>query len=244
MEFCAIHECPSGGVCQNLNDGYECLTSATFNGVNNTIDYTSVGVDAALVMDSISFSFRSKLGGTVLSLQNDINRIRSIRLDIEKQGVVARWIDGSSADESVVAMPEALDGEWHQVKLNISALINNFSLSDMVSGAVVTLGGSAQSSARSIVKRQTAEADGASELTTISSDLESIDTEAASDSMLPPSEFFRGCLNEFRIGELLLPFFDASALSSDPAPRKFQVRAHKSCIHSNLINCRIYQLIE
>lgn len=222
MEFCAIHQCPSGGVCQNLNDGYECLSSATFNGVNNTIDYASVGIDSASVMDSISFSFRTKAGGTVLSVRNDASRVRFIRLDVEEQGVVARWIDASGSDESVVVVPEALDGDWRKVQLNISALINNFSLAEMVAGGVVTLGGSTDSSSRIIVKRQTSVE--TEELTTISSDLDAIDSETATDlSILPPSQFFRGCLNEFRIGELLLPFFEASALSSDPAPRKFQV---------------------
>ena len=225
MEFCAIHDCPSGGICQNLNDGYECLSSATFNGVNNTIDYASVGIDPAAVsasasgMHNISFSFRTKVGGTVLSVDNAAAAgIRAIRLDIVKQGVVVRWIDASGSSENLVAVPEALDGQWHQIQLNISSIIDNFSLSQMVAGGAVTLGGSAESS---IVKRQAPEAADIPELTTISSDADSGDD--VPPAILPPWQHFRGCLNEFRIGELLLPFFEADALSSDPSPRKFQV---------------------
>jgi len=234
LEFCAIHECPAGGRCQNLNDGYECLSSATFNGVNNSIVYTSIGIDSTLAMNLIRFSFRSKVGGTVLTIQNESSRVRILRLDVSNRGMVTRWIsqNGSSVDESLMEMPNALNGEWHLVEMNMSATIADFSLSEMVAGAVVTLGGSADSSVHSIVERDALE----SEITTISSDVDVIDTEPADSVMLPESQFYRGCLDEFRIGELLLPFFPASALSDDPAARKFQVTGKLDSIE---LDCRL-----
>jgi len=68
-EFCDIFQCPTGGVCQNLNDGYECVTSATFNGVNTTLRYFTSD-DFNDLHPTISFRFRSRRGGTVLVIQN------------------------------------------------------------------------------------------------------------------------------------------------------------------------------
>lgn len=221
LEFCAIHQCPSGGQCRNLNDGYECLSSATFNGVNSTVEYTSLGIDAAAAADnqlesSVAFSFRSRQGGTVLTIQNEASlHVRFLRLDIESRGVVIRWIakSGLVINESLHELPGALNGSWHSVSLNLPG---NFSLAELVAPeGRLTLGGSASiETSHSIVERQANEDE-----TTITP---MIDNEPAVMLILPDSVPYRGCLNEFRVGGLLLPFFSASDLLSDPSARKFR----------------------
>nr|CAH0106056.1 unnamed protein product [Daphnia galeata] len=116
-----------GGQCHNLNDGYECLSSATFNGVNSTVEYTSLGIDGSSteLEQTVEFSFRSKQGGTVLMIQNEGSvHVRFLRLDIENRGVVIRWIakSGLVVNESLYELLEALDGSWHYVSLNLPSI--------------------------------------------------------------------------------------------------------------------------
>lgn len=223
LEFCAIHQCPVGGLCHNLNDGYECLSSATFNGVNSSVEYTSIGIDAssAGVEQTIDFSFRSRQGGTVLTIQNEASaHVRFLRLDIENRGVIIRWIakSGLVVNESLYELPEALNGSWHSVTLNLPG---NFSLAELVAPeGQITLGGSGTETTtvtvHSLVERQVPDE------TTILPDQNENETGPAVMLILPDSVPYRGCLNEFRVGGLLLPFFPTSDLLSDPSARKFR----------------------
>ena len=220
MEFCAIHQCPAGGHCHNLNDGYECLTSATFNGVNSTIEYTSLGIDGvhpeSRLEQTVQFSFRSKQGGTVLTIQNEASlHVRFLRLDIESRGIVIRWISKSGlvVNESLHELPHALNGSWHSVSLNLPG---NLSLAELVAPeGQIMLGGSVSetTTVHSLVERQVPDE------TTI---FPAIENETAVMLILPDSVPYRGCLNEFRVGGLLLPFFSASELLNDPSARKFR----------------------
>lgn len=55
--------------------------------------------------------------------------------------------------------------------------------------------------------------------------------------ILPPPAHFRGCLNEFRIGGLLLPFFPAQQLLDDPSARKFRPLAELDDVEVGV--CRV-----
>jgi len=80
LEFCAIHQCPNDGQCHNLNHGNECM-------------YTSLGiVGSSSLQQTVTFSFRSKQGGTVLTIQNEASvHVRFLRLDVENRCIVIRW---------------------------------------------------------------------------------------------------------------------------------------------------------
>lgn len=149
LEFCAIHSCPAGGECQNLNDGYECLTSATFNGVNTTVQYSYSG-NGPLPAGTIQLTFRSRQGGTLLIIQNESRgQIKFFRLDLEEQGMVTRWIgrDETAVSESLHEVNQALNGSWHTVTLNFTTIFGAGStnasalLADLVAGQIM-LGGS------------------------------------------------------------------------------------------------------
>jgi hypothetical protein len=105
----------------------------------------------------VEFSFRSKQGGIVLTIQNETSvHIIFLRLYIENRGVVIRWIakSGLVVNESLYELLEALDGSWHSVSLNLPG---NFSLNELVApeGQII-LGGSATEmfTVHSLVERQ------------------------------------------------------------------------------------------
>jgi hypothetical protein len=108
-------------------------------------------------------------------------------------------------------------------------LPGNFSLNELVApeGQII-LGGSATEmfTVHSLVERQVPD-----ETTILPSDEQNEEPQqstAAGETtgpvmlILPDSVPYRGCLNEFRVGGLLLPFFSTLDLLSDPSIRKFR----------------------
>lgn len=213
LEFCAIHQCPTGGVCQNLNDGYECVTSATFNGVNTTLRYVSSGIstsdDINGLTPSISFRFRSRRGGTVLVIQNEMLN-QGFRVDVDASGVTTRWNGAghTALNDTFISINNALDGEWHLVDLNLTT-----SLARLVVDGQVMLGGG--SLTEFSIHSMTDSGSAATEESTESAAM-------TSSGQQPAAVHFRGCLDQVRLGGILLPFFTAAQLSADPSARKFR----------------------
>lgn len=76
-QFCELTTCPGNGVCQNLDDGFECITNMTFQGDDGMkpLAFAFHQKDAYKQKDiklkgSIEISFRTKTGGTLLYVQN------------------------------------------------------------------------------------------------------------------------------------------------------------------------------
>ncbi|XP_045760507.1 protein crumbs isoform X2 [Maniola jurtina] len=75
VEFCQLQGCPLNSHCRNLDRGYECVSNATFDGVNTTLSYrlrvprgASLAADALEPIDlpnSLTITYRSKMGGTL-----------------------------------------------------------------------------------------------------------------------------------------------------------------------------------
>lgn len=74
LEFCQLKECPKGSTCRNLEDGYECIANATFNGKSNTLIYNLTTTQRSAIQsmyNTIEINYRTKYGGTLLYVQND-----------------------------------------------------------------------------------------------------------------------------------------------------------------------------
>lgn len=99
-QFCEIHHCPTGAVCQNLDDGYECLANTTFQGDGDeplayvlhsvaadvqlpTTEQPAsatptpsgvIGLDASVASVALpvtlSISYRAKVGGTMFYVRD------------------------------------------------------------------------------------------------------------------------------------------------------------------------------
>jgi protein crumbs len=59
-------DCPAGSTCNTLRDGHECVSNATFNGVNNTLVYQARLLGPPVRVDSFGATFRTRTGGTLL----------------------------------------------------------------------------------------------------------------------------------------------------------------------------------
>jgi protein crumbs len=66
MEFCQLQNCPAGSTCQNLDNGYECIANATFDGRNMSLTYSLRAASSFSIeqLDTISITYRSRTGKT------------------------------------------------------------------------------------------------------------------------------------------------------------------------------------
>jgi protein crumbs len=64
MEFCQLQNCPLGSTCQNLDNGYECIANATFDGHNTSLSYSLHVASSFNVeqLNTISITYRSRTG--------------------------------------------------------------------------------------------------------------------------------------------------------------------------------------
>jgi protein crumbs len=64
MEFCQLQNCPLGSTCQNLDNGYECIANATFDGRNMSLSYSLHAASSFNVeqLDTVSITYRSRTG--------------------------------------------------------------------------------------------------------------------------------------------------------------------------------------
>lgn len=74
LEHCQLNECPKGSQCRNLENGYECIANATFNGKTNPLTYSLVlppNSTLESVLETIEINYRTKFGGTIMFVQNE-----------------------------------------------------------------------------------------------------------------------------------------------------------------------------
>nr|XP_012215848.1 PREDICTED: protein crumbs-like [Linepithema humile] len=106
MEFCQLQDCPAGLRCQNLDDGYECIANATFDGVSTAFTYVYGHTEDVMSISNstlhfIEITYRSNTDGTLLHVASHVgdqhftvsvfkdNVTVSWQLDLENQGTVS-----------------------------------------------------------------------------------------------------------------------------------------------------------
>lgn len=129
MEFCQLQDCPAGSRCQNLDDGYECIANATFNGVSTAFTYMYGHADiiltdvSALVLDTIEITYRSNTGGTLFHMaphRGDQHFTVSVFKDI----VSVSWRLDRENQDTVSFGKSQPDGNWTSllIKLNNNSI--------------------------------------------------------------------------------------------------------------------------
>lgn len=69
LEFCELEGCPADSECQNLEDGYECVATSTFNGLQTPLRYHLTILPtyvANVIFDSMELNYRTRSWGTIL----------------------------------------------------------------------------------------------------------------------------------------------------------------------------------
>ncbi|XP_069695931.1 protein crumbs isoform X4 [Periplaneta americana] len=252
MEFCQLQNCPPGSTCKNLDNGYECLANATFDGHNTSLTYVLnvAGSFKPDDLDSINITYRSQTGGTMLyvlsdtiaeyfsvSVYNDqitvawkfetmpyshVSRFKkdnpdgnwtTVVIKMDRTGIMGKFSpDSDDSAQSFSADNFSLD-MWHKLVMHGKVIlggrsnVHDIGFGDI--GAVsnkhsyVTVDGTGSDVTGSGISENAVDYPGSGTATTLG------------PSFSHEGAFFKGCLGEVRIGDLLLPFFTSEQLRSD-----------------------------
>jgi len=128
MEFCQLQDCPSGSRCQNLDDGYECIANATFDGISTAFTYVYDRIDenanaSDSALDTIEITYRSNTGGTLLHMAPHVGD-QHFTVSVLKDTITVSWrLDVENQDLITFGKAQS-DGNWTSllIKLNNNSL--------------------------------------------------------------------------------------------------------------------------
>lgn len=207
VEFCQLQGCPPNSHCVNLQGGYECLSNATFDGAETALSYRLEAGDSEEVPapDSLSISYRTKAGGTLLSA-----RLEDAWFSVGSFGsqVSVAWrLPGAEPQQRF--MRTAGDTEnWTELSFTLTAhQIKGAFVRDGVEevGIAAEMNASAW---RMLITRGRVLLGGVAPTT--STEAPSATEEGTGENSA--GELFKGCMGPVRIGGLLLPFFSETEL--------------------------------
>ncbi|XP_017848207.1 protein crumbs isoform X3 [Drosophila busckii] len=213
IEFCQLVTCPGDSKCQNLDDGYECLTNITFTGQEHAplafsyfkeqLPEDAVGKQP-LLKPIIEIAYRTRAGGTLLFIDN-----QDSFFEIGASGgrVTVTWkLTQLHIGESGRFEKENTDGEWSRIYLRAHAgkLEGGWkgweSMVDPTPGFSTDID---QAAFQELLSSSTAVYLGGMP--------ESRQSRGSTQSAQQGSQF-KGCVGEARVGDLLLPYFSNAEL--------------------------------
>ena len=269
MEFCQLQDCPTGSKCQNLDDGYECIANATFDGLTTSFTYVYDQTDAKNVTDSkidtIEIAYRSKSGGTLMHMATR-DGYQHFTISVYKDNVTVSWKLDTINQGSVGFGKEESGGNWTSIVVKMgdnwvsccyddtnddstSHMSENFSLSlwhGLLETGTVTLGGLADVSwDRNIYdtdeteKQATVHREGV-----YGNSVDFIErglTTAMPSHGMISGEPFKGCLGEVRIGNMLLHYFTYEEVhrNANFTPVEFLKLMPNNRTNEDVIGCRL-----
>ncbi|XP_046419281.1 protein crumbs isoform X6 [Neodiprion fabricii] len=234
MEFCQLQDCPTGSRCQNLDDGYECVANATFNGSNDLFTYTykqseeQNGTESTT--DTIEITYRSRTGGVLMHIAPKSGN-QNFAVSVFRDNISISWILDYNNHGTLSFGKNEPDGNWTSIviKLNNDSIESgyansndetiphsspNFSFSlwyELLCTGTVTLGGLGGE----LSDRNSYVTFGTNSTYSGGNTVDGNSVEYPQHMMTtatPPHSFvlgdaFKGCLGEVRIGAMLLHYF-------------------------------------
>lgn len=115
QEFCQLKPCPLGSECKNLEDGYECIANATFDGEMQPKVYSFNSINYFSQINKIEITYRTISWGTVLFAKylNDY-----FAVFVENNKVIIEWYLNGFLDRSIFHK-ENYEGQWLTILLKI-----------------------------------------------------------------------------------------------------------------------------
>ncbi|KAJ8734440.1 hypothetical protein PYW08_013690 [Mythimna loreyi] len=237
VEFCQLQGCPHNSQCRNLDAGYECVSNATFDGINTTLTYklrvprtVSIATDEDLDLpETLTITYRSKTGGTLFHAESVEGSGSSgaggawFTVGVFKEQVAVQWRLGTAALPALRRMRAHSHLHWTTLRFTFS---NN-----QLRGAFVEPNGHEETGLTASLDTrawQQLVMEGRIHLGGIGHYVPTTTTPAMlttiSESSTDPNvweysegeevtgdnlagEYFKGCMGAVHVGGLLLPFF-------------------------------------
>ncbi|KAM8705688.1 hypothetical protein ACLKA7_010053 [Drosophila subpalustris] len=210
IEFCQLVTCPGNSVCQNLDDGYECLTNITFTGQEHTplafyyfkeplAEENGQVTKQPILKPVIEIAYRTRAGGTLLFIDNNDS---FFEIGVNGGRVTVTWkLTQLHIGESGRFEKENTDGDWSRIYLRAHGgkLEGGWkgweSMVDPTPGFSTDID---QGAFQELLSTSTQVYLGGMP--------ESRQSRGSTQSSQQGSQF-KGCLGEARVGDLLLPYF-------------------------------------
>lgn len=213
INYCRHNACPGNSECNSLDNGYECISNGTFNGNNSKASYKAE-VFQNRTLDSLSFHFRTQRPGLLIQIDSSTFGIAIYVTNLSSLAIYQKMPSGLYDDNlSILEFTlNATDGEWHFVEVTFKDSMMNVTYDDddMIPGNLNSVNVS------EAIKNSIVYVGGPAPSSTYS--------------------YFRGCLKEMRIGDILLPFFDQE-VAKTAAPEYFKVDSLTEVDSSACILC-------
>lgn len=204
-QFCELTTCPGSGMCQNLDDGFECITNMTFQGDNmKPLAFTFYQkhpekLGETPVKGTIEISYRTKTGGTLLYVQN---QRKHFEIAVFKNQVTMLWnLTGDLPEIKRFNQENDMNYDWQTLVINVQ----DNTIKGSFKGYEETYDAHIHSTTSEIDQHEFMSLFsglhpvylGGMPSTDVNSKIIGDDSGAA----------FKGCVGEARIGGFLLPFF-------------------------------------
>ena len=244
IEYCHWYTCPDGSICKSLEDGHECISNSTFNGVSSMLVLRpDIGeIKNASINDQISIDFRTQSNGTLLHIIRDSGQFIRVNLNDDTLFLEIPEIDGQPhAYEFGSYRPSE---SWHRLTIKFIGERVYITIDDTESEQI-TLDSTVDNllefvrTSEVIVGASVAQSSGRDRETY---NLEAIETTLSSVVEIRGSEttytdHYRGCLGELRIGGILIPYYTAVELKNNTASIRFDIDSRVALVTSECLVC-------
>lgn len=205
LDFCLNTQCPGESTCVDLDDGFECVTPATFDGISNYVQYVPKLANLSGGIDRFSLKFRTRdEEGVILHIQGatpttTLGVNQYITLELVKtetaSGILSLTMYLGSKTVNKLETSVVNDGAWH----DLTVLIEPATMQMTLDSATATFahGITADTDLYGFVTGS----DNNIYLGGLPNDYNILYSESAALT------YYKGCIDEPRIGGVLLPFF-------------------------------------
>ena len=201
LEYCYFNKCPDNSDCKTLSNGHECVSNLTLNGETTSLSYRP-SLNESVEVKSLKVAFRTQSSGTMMQLVKSDGEDISFNVEDGRLEIVVRA--GGNVIENFTFGHDLDDGSWHDVTIStipgagasILALFDNGDDEDFLNPNSVF------NNLDNYVK---------------SSDI-IIGSRRQQQSF---SDYFRGCMGEVRIENILLNYFTDAELVNITTPQRF-----------------------
>ncbi|XP_049888024.1 protein crumbs [Pectinophora gossypiella] len=253
VEFCQLQDCPLNSHCRNLDGGYECVSNATFDGVNTTLSYrlrvpqtVGIAADTLDLPESLTITYRSKMGGTLLHAESaEGGRSSWFSVGLYREQVAVQWRVGGAALPALRRLrPRKDHTHWTTLRLALArgsirgvfveadgheepgftAPIDVSAWQQLMLYGQIHLGGLRPAAQHATTTPPTTTA-----VTVEGSTDPSVWEYTEGDDLSTDNlagEYFKGCMGAVHVGSLLLPFFTEEQLFVGAAAAMLAAQPH------------------
>ncbi|KAH3796462.1 hypothetical protein DPMN_150030, partial [Dreissena polymorpha] len=199
LDYCVTGTCPVGSDCNSLDDGFECISTAFFQGQSSVAGYTKTQQFSTIVT-SISFKFRTSARNGIIFHLAEPNGNGFKAYLIGSKFAVDYTIDSNSRRNMKLDISVS-DAVWYKTFVREDNNTLNLLISNENGDAIVNLTTSRPSSG-----------------TTLDSLVHSL---GSGTTLKLGANSYQGCLKEVRLQGILLPFFFDAQFVNNTSVEKF-----------------------